>query len=79
MIRWLKSLVAWRYEFHSRGWEYERNHITGQRRARRDRAIRHDPRDLDVAWLRAGGANPKVEGLDLSRWVFDQQKAMFDA
>jgi hypothetical protein len=51
MIRWLKSLFAWRRVDRGSGWAYEENRITGERRAFRF-ASGHQP--LDSRWLRAG-------------------------
>lgn len=56
MIRWLRSLFAWRVVRLEGVWLYEANQVTGQRRAFRVVSGGYSPLDLD--WL--DGAGPRV-------------------
>lgn len=52
MIRWLRSLFAWRLVRVAGVWAYERNAVTDARRARRILPGGHSP--LDRQWLEGG-------------------------
>lgn len=71
MIRWLKSLFAWR-EVRSTGvWLYRENAITGQRAAHQIMRGCYQP--LDHEWLSAGSGDPLIDGvrarLTLNGWM----------
>lgn len=60
MIRWFKSLFAWRYVRSAGAWDYEINDITGRRAARNTGG--HSP--LDWEWLLAGSGMPLINGVE---------------
>lgn len=57
MLRWLRSLFAWRFVRTVGGWEYHENAVTGQRSAAYYGGG-HQP--LDLAWLEAGTGHPII-------------------
>ena len=61
MLRWLKSLFAWRYAFEAGVYDYQFNEVTGARRAIRNTSIGHSP--VNMAWLLAGHGMPTINGI----------------
>jgi hypothetical protein len=58
LLRWLRSLFAWRYVRESIVWRYQENTVTGQRRAVRIRRGVWQPVDHD--WLDAGSVPSSI-------------------
>lgn len=54
MIRWLRSLFAWRFVRSTGAWAYYENDVTGKREAHRIGGDGHEP--VDLLWLRGGRA-----------------------
>jgi hypothetical protein len=61
MMRWLRSLFAWRFVRVSGIWEYEENAVTGARRASNWCRGGYSP--LDWHWLLAGNGMPRIDGV----------------
>ncbi|SNT19723.1 hypothetical protein [Sphingopyxis indica] len=63
MIRWFKSLFAWRFDHQSGAWSYWINDVTERREARSEGG--YSP--LDWEWLLAMGLdeerNPLIDGI----------------
>jgi len=77
MIRWIKSLFAWRYCFTQMGWRYEFNDVTGQHRALFTKGWAN-PRDVDIPWLKRGKGECRINGRRFSHWLFDRQMEEID-
>ena len=60
MLRFIRSLFAWEVSHVAGVWRYERNLITGTRRAERENRSGWSPVDLD--WLDAGQGHPFIDG-----------------
>lgn len=60
MLRWLRSLFAWRVEFEAGAWAYSVNKVTGRRAA--DVVVAGGYSPLDWEWLLAGRGMPLVNG-----------------
>ncbi len=61
MLRFIRSLFAWRTVRVAGVYAYEQNAITGARRAVRINSGGHSPVDLD--WLDAGKGHPTIDGI----------------
>lgn len=72
MLRWFRSLFAWREYRHSGVWLYEQNDVTGHRRAFKVSSC-YQPVDLE--WLTAG-ALPAVAFGAQGREVFAERWTM---
>jgi hypothetical protein len=59
MLRFLRSLFAWRYIRSAGAWEYQVNTVTGRRAAMNSGG--HSP--LDWEWLLAGEGTPLINGV----------------
>jgi hypothetical protein len=68
MIRWLRSLFAWRLVRDQVVWGYWENAVTGQRRAILQITA---GQPLDFDWLRAGAGRPYVLGRNGKAWIDD--------
>lgn len=68
MIRWLKSLFAWRLVREAAVWHYYENGVTGRRSAHRIVTGGHSPLDWD--WLLSGKDCPLVNGLPAWRSAY---------
>ena len=75
MVRWLKSLFAWRYDHDTGVWLYQVNTVTGQRAARRINLGGHQP--LDWGWPDQGKGHPEVDGRPAWRSAQGQQRTAF--
>ena len=60
MLRFIRSLFAWRLVKVSGVYGYEQNTVTGARRAVRVNSGGYSPVDLD--WLDAGNGHPTIDG-----------------
>jgi hypothetical protein len=61
MIRWVKSLFAWRVVHEAGVWAYSVNAVTGRRAADRINSGGYSP--LDWHWLLAGEGMPLIGGI----------------
>jgi len=59
MIRWFRSLFAWREVRNSGVWSYFENDVTGRRKAQR---ISGSYQPLDFDWLNEPMSHPVVDG-----------------
>lgn len=68
MIRWLRSLFAWRTVRRAGVWEYRENAITGRRAAVRIWRGGWSPLDWD--WLLRGCGMPLINGIQAWRSAY---------
>ena len=68
MIRWFKSLVAWRIHREAGVWCYSVNTITGRRAA--NRVVSGGWSPLDWEWLLAGEDMPLINGIPAWRSAY---------
>lgn len=61
MVRWLRSLFAWKLVRRTAAWDYSVNAITGQHRA--DRRVQGGYSPVDLGWLVNGSGHPLINGM----------------
>ena len=71
MLRWVKSLFAWRVAFVSGVWLYEFNEATGQRRATTCAIGCVGP--INMGWLLDGEGMPLIDGVPAWRSRYRNQ------
>lgn len=75
MLRWLRSLFAWRDVRSTGVWAYRENTVTGQRAARQLVTGGYQP--LDWSWLDEGCGHPLVNGAPAWRSAQGQRRIAY--